>query len=154
MSKAPFIPEIDDRFNVLEAIAIGGALASGKIIVGSAGGVAAPVTPTGDVTITNAGVTAIGATKVTAAMLATAISPSHVVKFAGSFTTIGGDVNEAIPVSGALGTDIALVFMKTVGVSPVTIVSAAAATDAINVVMSANPAGDHVLSYVVLRAIA
>lgn len=44
-------------------------LADGKIIVGDGDGLGAAVTPSGDVTITNAGVTAIGAGKVTSAML-------------------------------------------------------------------------------------
>jgi archaellum component FlaF (FlaF/FlaG flagellin family) len=56
-------------------------LASGKIYVGNSSNVATEVTPTGDVTITNAGATAIGAGKVTLAMLATIVKPSHVVKF-------------------------------------------------------------------------
>lgn len=46
------------------------ALTSGNILVGSAGNVATSVTPSGDVTITNAGVTAIGANKVLSSMLA------------------------------------------------------------------------------------
>jgi hypothetical protein len=46
------------------------ALEDAKIIVGNAAGKAAAVTPTGDVTITNAGATAIGAGKVTSSMLA------------------------------------------------------------------------------------
>jgi len=46
------------------------ALASARLIVGSAGNVPAAVDVTGDVTISNAGVTAIGAGKVTSAMLA------------------------------------------------------------------------------------
>lgn len=44
-------------------------LASGKILVGSAGNVATAVTPVGDLTITAAGGTVIGAGKVTPAML-------------------------------------------------------------------------------------
>lgn len=44
-------------------------LAAGKIPLGNAGGTVAHVTPTGDITISSAGVTAIGANKVTAAML-------------------------------------------------------------------------------------
>lgn len=44
-------------------------LANGNIIVGNGSGVATSVTPTGDVTISNAGVTAIGSNKITAAML-------------------------------------------------------------------------------------
>jgi hypothetical protein len=154
MSQVPFLKEVNDRFAAIEATALGNALPSAQIIVGSAGGVSAAVDMSGDVTITNAGVTAIGANKVTSAKLATGILPSHVVKYAGSFTTVGGDVNEAIAVAGVAATDIALVFLKTAGVAPVTVVSAAAALNAVNVVMSADPAADHVLSYVVLRAIA
>lgn len=44
-------------------------LANGKIFVGNGSGVATAVTPTGDVTITNAGVTAIGANKVLESMI-------------------------------------------------------------------------------------
>jgi len=46
------------------------ALADGKILVGDGTGKGAAVTPSGDVTITNAGVTAVGAGRVTSAMLA------------------------------------------------------------------------------------
>jgi hypothetical protein len=46
-------------------------LAAGKIYLGNASNEATQVTPTGDVTITNAGVTAIGTSKVVTAMLAT-----------------------------------------------------------------------------------
>lgn len=47
------------------------ALADGTVLIGNASGVAVANTLTGDVTTTNAGVTAIGANKVTKAMLAT-----------------------------------------------------------------------------------
>lgn len=45
------------------------ALTSGNMLIGSAGNVATSVTPSGDVTFTNAGVTAIGANKVLSSML-------------------------------------------------------------------------------------
>lgn len=48
-------------------------LSNGKILVGNASNVATAVTMTGDVTINNAGVSAIGAGKVTNTMVATAI---------------------------------------------------------------------------------
>jgi hypothetical protein len=51
-------------------------LSSGNILVGSVGNVATSVAVTGDVTISNAGVTAIGALKVTNAMLAGSIAYS------------------------------------------------------------------------------
>lgn len=47
----------------------GGALANGAIDIGNASGVAVEVVPSGDVTISNTGVTAIGAGKVTQAMV-------------------------------------------------------------------------------------
>ena len=96
----------------------------------------------------------IAAGAVTLAKLASGITPSHVVKFAGTFTTAGGDANESIPVTGALGTDIALVTLKTKGATPRTILTAAAGTDAIAVEMSGDPSTDHVLQYAVLRAAA
>lgn len=54
--------------------------ASGHILVGNAGGTAyAPVSVSGDITISDAGVTAIGAAKVTNAMLAGSIAASKLV---------------------------------------------------------------------------
>jgi len=89
---------------------------------------------------------------VTLAKLASGVAPSHVVKFAGTFTTVGGDASESISVPGALGTDIVAVTVQTAGGTPVSVVAAAAGTDAIAVTMSADPSTDHVLQYVVYRA--
>ncbi len=127
-------------------------LADGKIYLGNASNAATEVTPTGDVTMTNAGVTAIGAAKVLKAMLGAGVRPSHIVIAAGTFTTAGGDANEAITVTGALGTDLAFCQLKTVGTGSRTILSATAATDAINVVMSGDPTTDHVIYWQILRA--
>jgi hypothetical protein len=55
----------------------GPALANGKILVGNGSGVSVAVTPSGDVTVSNAGVTAIGAGKVLNAML-----DSNIVRYA------------------------------------------------------------------------
>lgn len=89
---------------------------------------------------------------VTKAKLASGISGSHYVFAAGNFTTVGGDATESITVTGAASTDIAHVTLKTAGGTPRTITTAAAATDAITVVLSGDPSTDHVLNYVVLRA--
>lgn len=94
----------------------------------------------------------IAAGAVTLAKLASGIAPSHVVKFAGTFTTLGGDASEAITVTGAAATDIVQVSVKTAGGTPRSIVAAAAATNAINVTLSGDPSTDHVLQYIVLRA--
>jgi hypothetical protein len=82
-----------------------------------------------------------------------AITATHRVIAGGSFTTLGGDASEAITVSGALATDLAIVLVKTAGGTPRSIVAAAAATNAINVTMSGDPSTDHVLTYLLFRAI-
>lgn len=89
---------------------------------------------------------------VTLAKLHSGISPSHVVKFAGSFTTAGGDANESITVTGAAATDIAICVLHTKGATPRTILTAQAATNAINIEMSGDPSTDHVIKYMVLTA--
>jgi hypothetical protein len=77
--------------------AVGGgslALASGKIFIGSAGGIATPQTPSGDVTINPFGVTAIGATKVTSATLnADVFSTAH--SWAGQQTFVAPILGDA-----------------------------------------------------------
>lgn len=72
---------------------------------------------------------------------------------AGLFTTVGGDVTETITATGALVTDTAIVTINTVGAVPRTITSAIGATDAITVTLSGDPAADHVLNYMVVRAL-
>lgn len=82
------------------------------------------------------------------------ITPSHVVKYAGTFTTAGGDAAETITVAGVVATDVVMVMIKTEGASAVTCDAAAAGTGSIAVTMSADPSTDHVLQYVVYRAVA
>lgn len=78
---------------------------------------------------------------------------SHKVIAAGAFTTLGGDANEAITVSGMTSSDVAIVTVKTAGATPRTVTTAAAASGQINVVLSGDPSTDHVLNYVVHRAL-
>lgn len=120
----------------------------------NAGDIAADAVTTAKILNANVTTAKIADAAITLAKLAAGITPSHVVKFAGTFTTAGGDANESIPVVGALGTDVAIVTLKTKGASPVTILTAVAATDAITIVMSADPSTDHVISYMILRAAA
>lgn len=63
-------------------------LANGKIYVGNGSNVATEVTPSGDVTMTNAGVTAIGATKVTKAMLNSDVFATNTEATTGTATDI------------------------------------------------------------------
>lgn len=64
----------------------GTTLADGTILVGNGSNVAAAVTPSGDVTMTNAGVTAIGNGKVTETMLQSA-TESKLLSYAKSYVT-------------------------------------------------------------------
>lgn len=94
----------------------------------------------------------IGAGAVTKAKLAAGISGNFILIDAGNFTTAGGDANESITSANCLGTDIAIVNVRTPGAVARTIVSATPGAGSIAVVMSDDPSTDHVLSYIVLRA--
>lgn len=132
------------------------ALPSAEILVGSATNVATAVAMSGDVAIDNAGATTIQAGAVELGMLATAIAPSHVVKFAGEEqTTGGGGATEAFTVTGALETDLVFTQMIADGTNSVTILQASiTAPDTLTVVFSGDPAGDTDFAYQVLRATA
>lgn len=82
------------------------------------------------------------------------ITPSHIVAFAGEFTTAGGDADETISVPGVVATDLVLVNVQTAGATSRTVVDASAGTNQIDVDMSGDPSTDHVLTYVVYRAAA
>ncbi len=131
------------------------ALTNGDIWVGNASNVATPVLMSGDVTITNAGVTAIGSGKVLKAMLGTGIKANFIDMFLDdSYTTVGGAAAEVISVPGVVGTDKVIVSLYDNGTANVSIVSAVAGTDAITVTFSADPGNDTVIAYVVKRATA
>ncbi len=81
------------------------------------------------------------------------VLPSHVVKYAGKHTTVGGAAAEAITVTGVLSTDIVMVTLQTEGASAVSVVKAAPTADTVTVTFSADPAADHIVAYTVLRAV-
>lgn len=138
------------------------ALASGTILIGTAGGVGAAQTMSGDATISASGVLTIAALAVSSgkiaanavvlSKLAAGITPGLLVMAAGIFTTLGGDANESITVAGALGTDTALVWVQKAGGTPRTVDTITPGTGAIAVVLSGDPSTDHKLAYIVYRA--
>ncbi len=160
------------------------ALANGAVLIGNGSGVAVGIVPTGDVTVTNAGVTAIGAKKVLTAMIndlavdagqiaanavtsakildgnvtlakiATAAKPIYHVVGGGIFTSAGGDANEAITAAGCLGTDTAIVWVQKAGATPRTVDTITPGTGSIAVVLSGDPSTDHKLGWIILRAAA
>lgn len=127
-------------------------LADGKIWVGNGSAVATAVTMSGDVTISNTGVSTIGASTIDKAMLSSGISASHIVKFGGQHTTVGGGAAEAITVTGALVTDLAFVQLVDDGTNNVSVLSAAVTADTLTVTFSADPGNDAVINYQLIRA--
>lgn len=127
-------------------------LSSANIFVGNASGVATGVAMSGDVAINNSGATTIQNNAVELAMLASGITPSHVVKFGGQHTTVGGGAAEAITVTGAAATDLAFVQMVDDGTNNVTIVNAVVTTDTLTVTFSGDPSNDTIINYQLLRA--
>lgn len=72
---------------------------------------------------------------------------------AGRATTVGGAATEDITIAGVLATDQVLATMRVRGAAPVTILAAVTAADKITLTFSANPAADHSISYLILRAL-
>lgn len=91
-------------------------------------------------------------TNVTTAVLVSNLVAAQTIA-AGLFTTAGGDVTETITATGALATDTAIVTVNTVGSTPRIIITAIGATDAITVTFDGDPSTDHVLNYMVVRAL-
>lgn len=86
--------------------------------------------------------------------IAAAYLPTHVVKYAGKFTTAGGDANEQASVAGVVGTDIVIATLENDGTNNVTLATAKAGTDVIDFVLSGDPSTDAVICYTVFRAVA
>ncbi len=141
------------------------ALTNGRVWIGNGSNVATAVALSGDITTTNAGVTAIGASKVlttmivdanvTLAKLASGIAPSHVVKFAGKITWSGSGASLATTVAGVASTDIVTASIQGAPTQAAYIASITPTTNTITIVLSAaNTSNDAVISYQVLRAAA
>ncbi len=137
-------------------------LASGNILVGSAGGVATSVVMSGDATIIASGAMTIASNaittakilnaNVTLAKLAAGITPSHVIKFASQVTTAGGAPAEAITVTGAVGaTDRAFVQLVDDGPNNVSVLIAVVTDNTLTVTFSADPGAGAIINYQIIR---
>lgn len=128
-------------------------LASSHVLVGNSSNVAADVAMTGDITISNAGLTAIGAGKVLLAMLGAGITPVTVTKFSGKITWSGSGASLATTVTGVAATDVVVATIQTAPSQAAYLVSAAPTTNTITLVLSAaNTSNDAVIGYEVFRA--
>lgn len=155
---------VNADINAAAAIAFSklAALASGNILVGSAGGVATSVVMSGDATIIASGALTIAANaittakilnaNVTLAKLAAGITPSHVIKFASQVTTVGGAAAEAITVTGAVAaTDRAFVQVVDNGTNNVTVLQAVVTNNTLTVTFSGDPGADTIINYQLIR---
>lgn len=92
---------------------------------------------------------------VTLAKLAAGITPSHIIKFAGTLTSVGGAAAEAFAIVGAVAaTDRIYVTLTNQGPNTVTILKSVLANDSVTVTFSANPGAGAILNYQVIRAAA
>lgn len=141
------------------------ALASGHILVGSAGTVPTDVAMSGDATLIASGALTIANdaittakilnANVTLAKLAAGITPSHIIKFANQVTTVGGAPAEAFVVTGAAAaTDRAFVQVVNDGTANVTVLQAVVTNNNLTVTFSADPGNDTVINYQLIRAVA
>lgn len=139
-------------------------LATGSIVAGAAG-VASALALSGDATIGATGVLTIAsnaittakilAANVTLAKLATGITPSHVIKFAGRITWSGSGASLTTAVAGVLATDEVVATIRGVPTQAAYIATASTNTDQVIITLSAaNTSNDAVITYEVLRAAA
>ena len=92
---------------------------------------------------------------VTLAKLAAGIAPSHVIKFGGQLTSVGGAAAEAFTVTGAVAaTDIAFVQVVNDGPNNVTVLQAVVTNNTLTVTFSADPGAGAVINYQLIRAAA
>ena len=141
-----------------ESIPATGVLASDLVLVQVKTKGATPVTVAAAISAANAITVTLSADPTTDHVLKYVVlrapggfTPSHYVLAAGNYTTVGGAVTEAIPVTGAGASAIAFACYNTTNDTDL-MVTVAAAANAVNLEMSANPVTAHKVSYFVLRA--
>jgi len=137
-------------------------LTAAHLYVGNGSNVATDVAVTGDISLSNAGVTAIVNdavttakildANVTKAKLAAGISGTHMVVAAGTYTSVGGGTTETISAAAVTTSDIVQVSVRVPGATPRSVVAAVAALGSITVTMSGDASIDHILQYTAFRA--
>lgn len=97
----------------------------------------------------------ISSGSVTLASLASAVSPSHVVKYAGTTTWTGGGASKAVTVTGVAATDIVVASFLVTPTQAAYIAKVVPTTNTVTIHLStANTSNDAQISYVVYRATA
>lgn len=128
-------------------------LANGDIWIGNVSNLPVANAVTGDVTISNAGLTAIGSGKVLLAMLGSGITPSHVAKFGGKITWSGAGASLATTIAGVAASDLVQATFQNMPTQATTFLQAVPTTNTLTLTMSAaNTSNDAVITYTVFRA--
>jgi hypothetical protein len=128
------------------------ALASAKIFVGNAANVATAVALSGDATIDNTGKMTIADDAITAVKLAAAITPSHVIKYAGTATG-GTTATRAYTITGAAATDVVTAVIRA-STTATTIQKVTLSANTMTVLFTADPGVSTTVDYQICRAIA
>lgn len=81
------------------------------------------------------------------------VSEPYAVVTAWTHTTAWGAATESITTTWVVATDIVVATLETEGSTPVTLDAAATNADAVDLTFSADPSTDHIVSYVVYRAV-
>lgn len=79
--------------------------------------------------------------------------PAYYIAYAGVHTTAGGAAAEAITVTGALATDVAIVTLNDKGSTPRLITKSVLTADTLTVTFADDPSTDHKVNYMILRAV-
>lgn len=137
-------------------------LTSGHLFVGSGLNVPTDTALSGDATLANTGVMTIAnnaittakinAAAVTLAKLASGITPSHIIKFAGNVPFAGGATTATLTVAGVLNTDVGVAQLST-ATNASSIHTVVTSANTITVTFSADPGASNI-SYQALRAAA
>lgn len=131
------------------------AIAQGHIIRGNASGVGELLDATTADRVLAGNGTTCAMSQVNKNMLADAVSPSHVTKFAGTVTWSGAGATLAHTVTGVQAGDIVVATIHTMPNEGTTHITAVPSTDTITFGLStANTSNDAVISYAVQRATA
>lgn len=139
-----------EKFHTKNIIDCGGVKVNGVALVASEGGVAEAALASDAVTTVK-----IKNANVTLAKLATGITPSRVVKYAGTITWSGSGASLATTVSGVAATDIVLASFLVNPTQAAYITKIVPTTNTITITLSAaNTSNDAQVSYVVYRAAA
>ena len=128
-------------------------LSDGNIFVGNASNEATGVAVSGDIGIDNTGAVTIANNAVELGMLASGITPSHIIKFAGKESNGGGSATIAITVTGVLATDIVFAQVEA-STNAVQVQKVTPSSDTVTVLLSGDPGASTEISYQVLRAAA